>query len=764
MLIFTMDKQNIFRTPFSDRECNSTGVFSQLQNGHYSSQGSSLLTGFNATSNHAAHVSSDRIGWQLYFPGEGNFKAFQIYAFTTTISLLTFADLCSLRTITKHVRCLEQHYTDFVGNYSPSEVERCRSFEFKLQLAETDLFLKNSWPNFEGDLKECPEYTIACIGLAMYRFVAAQRKHTHGPPTPERGLPKICPRINYFGPEISIGTIDSRYADRLITIRGIITRISQQYDNATWRTYKCKHCNDTIVLSQLGEFYTCSNCKVGGGIEFINTSVWNRTDTHRNFTIQGTILHSRSSNALDVLVPDGSGSKLFPGADVSVTGILKTISTEKHATHMFLQTVCMRTNSSKPNDVDVEPTFNAIDLQAIREIQSEPFPFQLMVQSICPYVKGMETIKAGLLLALFSTTCDTHVLLAGTECEMARQLIECFVSASPKGILINDSSQTLDLAVKRFHAGQEDPAVLANLGLCGKEIDKLHALEKILSGGVTSTKHYSASYNQEVPARINLLATVCPNQGMFEVSKPFLDHFNIPRAFVERFALVFQMEDTFDPGEELICYNGVRLHFEKPSTTKCSVEIPLVRKLKLISGDHFDPLPIELMRKYIDYARQHCNPEFTDESTKLLEGFFSQMYSMPQWLNMTNGMKIAQIQNMVRARARIDLSAEITTEHVMDTIRIVSRSWYDKYDTDDRNPSVKLPAKQRTTKTATVRKFLDVLRNQSVELNKKLFTLNDLRKLINEVGVPGVEDEIVERLNMQGYLLKKSEGLYELLV
>uniref|UniRef100_A0A4Y0BPQ4 MCM_lid domain-containing protein n=1 Tax=Anopheles funestus TaxID=62324 RepID=A0A4Y0BPQ4_ANOFN len=251
---------------------------------------------------------------------------------------------------------------------------------------------------------------------------------------------------------------------------------------------------------------------------------------------------------------------------------------------------------------------------------------------------------------------------------------------------------------------------------------------------------------------------------MFEVSKPFLDHFNIPRAFVERFALVFQMEDTFDPGEELICYNGVRLHFEKPSTTKCSLEIPLVRKLKLISGDHFDPLPIELVRKYIAYARQHCNPEFTDESTKLLEGFFSHMYSMPQWLNMTNGMKIAQIQNMVRARARIDLSAEISTEHVMDTIRIVSRSWYDKYDTDDRNPSVKLPAKQRTTKTATVRKFLDVLRNHSVELNKKLFTLNDLRKLINEVGVPGVEDEIVERLNMQGYLLKKSAGLYELLV
>uniref|UniRef100_A0A182MMZ8 MCM AAA-lid domain-containing protein n=1 Tax=Anopheles culicifacies TaxID=139723 RepID=A0A182MMZ8_9DIPT len=141
------------------------------------------------------------------------------------------------------------------------------------------------------------------------------------------------------------------------------------------------------------------------------------------------------------------------------------------------------------------------------------------------------------------------------------------------------------------------------------------------------------------------------------------------------------------------------------------------------------------------------------------------LYSMPQWLNITNGMKITQIQNMVRARARMDLSAEITTEHVMDTIRIVSRSWYDKYDTDDRNPSVQLPSKGQTAaKPATVRKFLDVLRNHSKQLNRKLYTLKDLRALISEVGVPGVEDEIIEKLNIQGYLLKKGAGRYELLV
>lgn len=148
----------------------------------------------------------------------------------------------------------------------------------------------------------------------------------------------------------------------------------------------------------------------------------------------------------------------------------------------------------------------------------------------------------------------------------------------------------------------------------------------------------------------------------------------------------------------------------------------------------------------------------------LLERFFSEMYSMPHWLNITNGVKMAQIKSMALARARIDLSPAITTEHVMDTVRIVSRSWYDRYDTDDRAPTVRLPAKKGGVKAASIRQFLEVLRARSVEHKTKSFSLKELRALIEEEGMPGFEDEIIEKLNIQGYLLKKSAGCYRLLV
>ncbi|XP_035892096.1 DNA helicase MCM8-like [Anopheles stephensi] len=717
-----MDEKDVFGTPFPDWECNITDSFTPLPDGN-------LFGEFQTIANISEPHPLDHIGWQLYFPSK---------------------DMRSSRTTTQHIRCLEKHYKEFHRDYPLSEVKHCRSFEFKLQLARSDLYLRDAWPTFEHDLQEYPDYTIACIGLAMYRSVAALCSST-------TEIPKIYPQLHYFGTERPISSIDTNCTGKLITTRGTITRVSQQYVNTTWSTYKCKNCKHTRVISQSHEVgrRTCSNCHAKGELVHRSASALNRKEIHRNITVREMALSSNHNNTLDVKVPDGIATSLVPGAVVTVTGILNV-----DVSNMSLHAVCIRANRSEPSaDRGVGATFNATDLRAIREIHSEPLPLKLLVHSICPNLKGMVTIKAGLLLALFSTSSDTHVLLAGSESDSMRQLLERCLSASPKGAWMNNSSQKLDSWVA---------ASLSGFDLCCAEridiLESVDSLEKIMIDSAFSTNGCTARENVKVPARVTLLATALPDQGLFDAGKPFLDNFTMSRAFLERFALVFRMEDTIDPEDDLVCFNGVRLHPEKPSPAKCSVEIPLVRQLKLHPGDHLDPLPIELMRKYIDYARHHCSPEFTEDSTKLLEGFFSQMCSIPQWLNIWNGMKMKQIQNMVRARARIDLSAEVTSLHVMDTIRIVSRSWYDKYDTDDRDPMVRLPAKKGPMKASTVRQFLDVLRTHSEQVKSKLFTMKDLRQLMHDFDLPGVEDEIVERLNMQGYLLKKCAGCYELLV
>ena len=385
-------------------------------------------------------------------------------------------------------------------------------------------------------------------------------------------------------------------------------------------------------------------------------------------------------------------------------------STPRRPRATFIAAICIR------KDLDngtIERNVNSTDVEVINAIRSEACLFKLLVQSLCPAVAGLETVKAGLLLALFSTTGDVHVLLADIESGKSQKLLDSCMAASPKGLVENDPYRD-EVRVQYLMA--KSPA-LPGQGVCCIEridkMDKLEMLEKMLT---------------DTPPQTTLLVTVMPNRGVLDTRKPFLDNFILPRNLMEKFALVFLMEDVIIPPEELVCSDGVRLHPETPSASKCSVEIPLVRQLRLKPGEHCDRLPIELLQKYIggliciwfcactsncnvcfslfvDYARSHCNPEFTEESMAVLERFFSEMYSMPHWLNITNGVKMAQIKSMALAKARIDLSPAITTEHVMDTVRIVSRSWYDRYDTDDRAPTVQLPAKKGGVKAASIRQF-----------------------------------------------------------
>lgn len=119
---------------------------------------------------------------------------------------------------------------------------------------------------------------------------------------------------------------------------------------------------------------------------------------------------------------------------------------------------------------------------------------------------------------------------------------------------------------------------------------------------------------------------------------------------------------------------------------------------------------------------------------------------------------------MVRARASMDLCEEISIDHVMDTIRIVARSWYDKYDSDDRPPLLCLSKGQPRAKASNLRPFLQSLRLKAASAGTKQFSTSALHCLAREFsGVAGYEDELIEKLNLQGFLLKKSYDLYELI-
>lgn len=198
--------------------------------------------------------------------------------------------------------------------------------------------------------------------------------------------------------------------------------------------------------------------------------------------------------------------------------------------------------------------------------------------------------------------------------------------------------------------------------------------------------------------------------------------------------------------------------------------IPLLEKLKLRSNENLDLLPHVLMHKYITYARKNFNPQLTVEAALELKKFYIELRQAYQSGIDTIPVTIRQLEALVRltqARARIDLTDTATIEHARDVLEIFRQSMSDVYNNDpsenvnymQRNPSAAATGSV-TTQTS---KFMKILLNESRVQQKSVFSLDDLRSMAECHGYHLNFSSIIDRLNMQGVLLKKGMNLYKVM-
>ncbi|ETN67498.1 hypothetical protein AND_000696 [Anopheles darlingi] len=129
-------------------------------------------------------------------------------------------------------------------------------------------------------------------------------------------------------------------------------------------------------------------------------------------------------------------------------------------------------------------------------------------------------------------------------------------------------------------------------------------------------------------------------------SKAFLDCLALPRSVVEEFPLAFHLTDCTDPNDKLVCPNGIRLNPEQTGSSKCSVEVPLVKQLRNLPDESVNFLSLEQIRNYIEHTRRYCRPQFTEHSRALLGNFFAQLNSVPSWLEWKTERNIRNIEKI----------------------------------------------------------------------------------------------------------------------
>ncbi len=177
----------------------------------------------------------------------------------------------------------------------------------------------------------------------------------------------------------------------------------------------------------------------------------------------------------------------------------------------------------------------------------------------------------------------------------------------------------------------------------------LHNTVSIAKAGIVATLN----------ARTAILAAANPNLGRYVPERSFAENVNLPVTLLSRFDLIFTLTDLPESErDERTAEHIVALHQQR-------------------GGVKDPPIPGELLRKYIAFARRSISPELTDEALNVVKEFYLGMRKSGERENAPVPITARQLESLIRlaeAHAKMALREKVIAEDAQAAIRLVQVS------------------------------------------------------------------------------------------
>ncbi len=578
---------------------------------------------------------------------------------------------------------------------------------------------------------------------------------------------------------VPIKDIRAVHLGGLISIEGIIRKSSDVRPRVVSSKFECPACGNLLTIQQTEQKFRepgrCSCGRTGKfklvAKELVDAQLIVIEEVPES--LEGGEQPKRLNVFLkEDLVDPRNDKRTTPGTKVNCVGeIIEIPIMDKSGGKLTRFDIALDANYVEPLEEDFsEVSINDEEVKEIRELSQKKDVLKKLTNSIAPSIFGHEKIKEAIVLQLMggvrkvrkkdgtTNRGDIHILLVGDPGSGKSALLQFVSKVAPKARFVSGkgaSAAGLTAAIVkdeflRGYALEAGAMVLANKGICLiDELDKMSPED-------TSALHQALEQQQVTISKANIQATLRtettvlaaanPEMGRFDSFKSIASQIKMPPTLINRFDLIFLIQDI--PNEETdkkIASHILKVHQSDKS---------------ILEGE----IRLEVVKKYIAYAKQHVSPLLTEEAVNEILSFYVNIRNQSQRDEKIRRISITarQLEALVRmaeASARVRLSERVSKEDALKAIELLTYSLSEfgidketgKFDIDLIHTGI----------SASVRSRLSILKKvlEDVGYDKKAIPVDEI---LSEAVVQGLEREkaadILDKWKREGEIYEPKQG------